>query len=119
MQKGLDKILYWGYTQNVQTGEMFMRLSTTEQTEYERLKADGWTVYRNGWPDFLAEKDGKFRLIEVKSGDNKLSINQKKMCHALHRLTGLMLEVRQYGKTKRGENDSITHRIKSAFGISL
>jgi len=66
--------------------------------EFEKLKSEGWTVHRNGWPDFLAEKDGVFRFIEVKRVPDRLSANQKNMCRALFRLTGIKLEVRQYKK---------------------
>jgi len=75
-----------------------MRLNIAEKAEYDKLCAEGWTVYRNGWPDFLAYKDGKFRFIEVKRWPDRLSNNQKIMCGALFKLTGLKLEVRQYGK---------------------
>lgn len=77
-----------------------MRLNTAEQLEADALRADGWTVHRNGWPDFLAEKDGKFRLVEVKRKPDRLSGNQKNMCKALFRLTGLKLEVRYYSRRR-------------------
>ncbi len=73
-----------------------MRLNTAEKLEAAALRADGWTIHRNGWPDFMAEKDGKFRFIEVKQKPDRLSANQKKMCKALFRLTGIKLEVRYY-----------------------
>jgi hypothetical protein len=73
-----------------------MRLTKAEKLEADALQADGWTLHRNGWPDFLAEKDGKFRLIEVKQNTRRLSAAQKNMCHALFRFTGLKLEVKVY-----------------------
>jgi len=46
----------------------------------EALENDGWTVYRNGWPDFLAVKDGQVRLIEVKPrASSRLSVRQSRV----------------------------------------
>lgn len=73
-----------------------MKLTKAEKLEADALKADGWTLHRNGWPDFLAEKDGVFRLIEVKQNTGRLSPAQKAMCKALFRLTGLKLEIKKY-----------------------
>jgi len=74
-------------------------MQRSERLEYRRLITDGWKVYRNGWPDFLAEKDGKFRFIEVKTNKyGRLAANQKRMVHALYRLTKIPTEVRVYLK---------------------
>lgn len=74
-------------------------MNRSERLEYRRLITDGWKVYRNGWPDFLAEKDGKFRFIEVKTARSPhLSPGQKRMIHALYRMTKIHTEVRLYQK---------------------
>jgi len=44
----------------------------------ESLKADGWNVLRNGWPDFLCWReapDGQLKAlcVEVKQGSDKVS----------------------------------------------
>jgi hypothetical protein len=43
-------------------------LSTREEKQvYDDLKAEGWTVHKHGWPDFMATRGEEVRLIEVKS----------------------------------------------------
>lgn len=37
-----------------------------EQDCLLRLQKAGWQVFRRGWPDFIAEKDGRVVVIEVK-----------------------------------------------------
>ncbi len=91
-----------------------MRLNTAEKLEAAALRADGWTLHRNGWPDFLAEKDGKFRFIEVKQYPQRLSANQIKMCRALFRLTGLKFEVKQYNRSNRARKRAELRDIKQA-----
>lgn len=44
----------------------------------EKLTLEGYEVYKRGWPDLLAERDGEIRLIEVKPSKNcNLSRHQK------------------------------------------
>jgi hypothetical protein len=44
------------------------RLQTVGEAQvYARLKAEGWTVVKHGWPDFMAMKGDQVRLIEVKA----------------------------------------------------
>lgn len=38
----------------------------SERTVIKQLEEQGYSVMRKGWPDLLAVKDGKVRLIEVK-----------------------------------------------------
>lgn len=53
----------------------------------EALESDGWEVYRNGWPDFLAVKDGQVRFVEVKpSLISRLSQRQAKVAKHLRAL---------------------------------
>jgi hypothetical protein len=70
------------------------RLRASEQIVFDELRAEGWRVYRNGWPDFLAERDGQLRFIEVKLKGEKLSAVQKRIHRAL-RLAGIRVEVRR------------------------
>lgn len=58
------------------------------------LETNGWTVYKSGWPDLLAVKDGIVRLIEVKphSGCN-LSRRQRNMAEALQTHLGVTVEL--------------------------
>jgi Holliday junction resolvase len=35
------------------------------------LKAQGWTVCRRGWPDFLAVRDGRVIAVEVKPNSDR------------------------------------------------
>lgn len=75
---------------------MYKGLTKAERLEAITLIDAGWTLHRNGWPDFLAEKDGKFRFIEVKDGYDRLSKSQKRMIGALFRLTGIATEIKHY-----------------------
>ena len=43
----------------------------TERTFASKMEANGWQVYKNGFPDFLCVKDGKFCLVEVKGNPNE------------------------------------------------
>lgn len=53
----------------------------------EALEADGWTVYRNGWPDFMAVRGDEVRFVEVKpSLTSRLSIRQSRVAKVLRRL---------------------------------
>ena len=38
---------------------------------WEQLVADGYEVFRNGYPDIMARKDGKIIAIEVKATANQ------------------------------------------------
>lgn len=61
-------------------------LNESEQKLKERI-TDNFNVheiFKRGWPDFLViTNNGKICAIEVKSGQDKLSIYQKKVCHYL------------------------------------
>ena len=46
------------------------------------LIKDGWEVFRGGWPDFLALKEGKLRFIECKR-NGPLSPWQEALLNAL------------------------------------
>lgn len=53
------------------------QLSCREEKEvYEELKAEGWTVHKHGWPDFMATRGEEIRLIEVKSGSDSIQTSQ-------------------------------------------
>ena len=41
-------------------------MTKTEMKVVRKLKQEGYQVYRNGWPDLLAVKGTRVRLIEVK-----------------------------------------------------
>jgi len=42
-------------------------MNKAEKTLKDRLEQEGYTVYRNGWPDFIAQRKGKTIAIEVKA----------------------------------------------------
>lgn len=64
-------------------------MKRTEDVIRKKYEAAGYTVYRNGWPDFLVEKDGVFFGVEVKiaryNGGECVSDDQSDMMTALHR----------------------------------
>lgn len=57
------------------------------------LEDKGWEVIKRGWPDFLAIRDGKVRLIEVKPNCiSTMSPAQKRVAEILETL-GLEVEL--------------------------
>lgn len=59
----------------------------------DHLEAEGYTVLKNGWPDFLAYRDGEVRFIEVKPhSGRRLSPRQQTMASALRPL-GVTVEM--------------------------
>lgn len=64
-------------------------MKRTEDLVRKQYEAAGYTVYRNGWPDFLVEKNGVFSGVEVKvarhNGGECVSDAQSDMMTALHR----------------------------------
>jgi len=42
--------------------------ASAERRFSEQMAAEGWSVSKQGWPDFILEKGGKVALVEVKSG---------------------------------------------------
>ena len=66
-------------------------MNKNEKRYYNKLTKEGWKVAHAGWPDFIVIKNGKVRLIELKSGNDRLSTRQKEM----HKLIkeGMSIEV--------------------------
>ena len=63
------------------------RLQTREEAEiYKELKAQGHTVHKHGWPDFMATRGTEVRLIEVKSVNDTLKHSQVAVHEGLRRL---------------------------------
>jgi hypothetical protein len=59
-----------------------------EEAALEKFKIDGWSVLRNGWPDYLllrTNSDGKleFMGLEIKHGNDSCSGPQLAMRAAL------------------------------------
>lgn len=65
-------------------------LTRTEKEVYDRLKDEGYTVRKHGWPDFIAEKIGgpfdDVRLIEVKAPKDAYRMSQLHNHRSLKRL---------------------------------
>jgi hypothetical protein len=80
-------------------------LQTVEEKNiYDELKSQGYTVHKNGWPDFMATRDTETRLIEVKSSADRRRHAQL----AVHRgLKNLGVEV----ETRIIENPHRVRRI--------
>jgi Holliday junction resolvase len=66
------------------------------------LRAEGWHVIRNGWPDFLCVRGLEVKAVEVKSRADRLSIAQKRAHKAL-RVAGIETEtaVEEFGMKGR------------------
>lgn len=58
-----------------------------EEAVREELEDSGWTVYRNGWPDFLCRRkkghDFEYKAVEVKTVKDRLRSNQYEVLMAL------------------------------------
>ena len=67
-------------------------VNESERRVYDALRRDGYSVYRHGWPDFLAIRDNKAKFVEVKGALKKLGGAQIRMHEAL-RSVGLDVEV--------------------------
>jgi hypothetical protein len=86
--KGLEK---WRGSRAGRTA-LRPKLNPHEQAVADELRADGWKVLRNGWPDFLATRGDEVRLIEVKSPGDSLRVEQKRLHRALRTL-GIEVEL--------------------------
>lgn len=67
-------------------------LNARERHAYARLRAEGKTVLRAGWPDLLVIDGDEVYGVEVKSPSDKVSQRQQEMHDALGR-AGLRVEV--------------------------
>ena len=62
--------------------------TATEQQFADKMTADGWSVYHNGFPDFLCVKDGKVIVVEVKgSSSEQLKEHQQQILANLNNNT--------------------------------
>lgn len=66
------------------------RLTTSNYYENQAakdLESEGYTVIRNGWPDFFCFRDvngvREYLGVEVKSAGNRVSKRQKRMAESL------------------------------------
>lgn len=87
----------------------------SEQAVGLAFERDGWKVYRSGWPDFLMERDGAIRAVEVKrfrtftlpdgrphkSPHSKLSPEQRRV-HRLLRQFGMDVRTVMVADTPEG-----------------
>jgi hypothetical protein len=63
------------------------RLKPAEQLCMGHMLAQGCTIYRNGWPDFLIDTDdGRTIAVEVKAPTDQVRPAQRRMFAALERL---------------------------------
>lgn len=44
--------------------------NVAEGALFDELTADGWEVFKRGWPDFIAVRNGRVLIVEVKPGKN-------------------------------------------------
>lgn len=57
-----------------------------------KLIAEGYEVYRRGWPDYIAVKGDRIRFIEVKPPNGNLGVRQKEIAGILATF-GITVEV--------------------------
>lgn len=73
--------------------DISIRTSNDREAQCAReLEADGYTIFKRGWPDILAVKDGEVRMIEVKPPGGRLKPTQQKVADALES-AGIHVEV--------------------------
>lgn len=61
-------------------------MNDTEKTVAQFCRKSGYTVCRNGWPDFLLVNEQRGFALEVKTRNDRLSGCQRKMIDALDRM---------------------------------
>ncbi len=94
-----------GYTKANRPPIKVRTLNAVEIEVVQALEAAGWTVVKRGWPDMIAWKPGKVRLIEVKrSPRHKLRPSQAMVAEALRRALGVQVEVLHPGNRAEWEN---------------
>lgn len=71
-----------------------------EQAIHDKFRAEGFTVLRNGWPDFLCLSDTRVFCIEAKQGTDFVKPSQIKMHTALMKLgiPTVVLRPEDFGK---------------------
>lgn len=92
-------------------------MTESEKLVHASLIAEGWTVLRNGWPDFLCFRNKEFKAVEVKHGMDVVHPNQKAN-HRVLRLMGLDVQVVYpcgKGKLKRPD---VQFRFRSEWQFS-
>ena len=67
-------------------------MSPAEQVIAKRLKAEGWTVMKQGWPDFLCVRGDEIKAVEVKLKGDRLSASQIEN-HRILRIAGISVEI--------------------------
>lgn len=58
----------------------------------QALLAEGYTVLKGGWPDFICIKGNRIRFVEAKMPKQKVSPHQKRV-HDLLRRYGIKVEI--------------------------
>ena len=80
-------------------------LNPVEIEVVQALEAAGWTVVKRGWPDLIAWKPSKVRLIEVKRAPgHKLRPSQAMVAEVLRRALGVRVEVLHPGNRDTWDN---------------
>lgn len=66
--------------------------SPSEKEIFDSLKAEGYDVYKHGWPDFIAVKGDEVRFIEAKGKNAALDANQLRV-HKILATKGINVEI--------------------------
>jgi hypothetical protein len=72
-------------------------MRANEEQAIDKFKAEGWSIIKDGWPDYLLVRsvsNGKleFMGVEVKCGRDQLS-DQQRLMHAALLCAGIKVEV--------------------------
>jgi len=92
-----DNVRVFGVAED---GALEQIIRCAKDAKYAALMADGWEVIRRGWPDILAYKDGRIRLVEVKDGNGHLKLHQLRVAFILSGL-GIDVEIWPGGDAQR------------------
>lgn len=64
-------------TRHYSSGGRKIRVPNKWEAQFvEEMLAQGWDIYRRGWPDFIAVKGKEIRFVEVKPPDGWMSPHQ-------------------------------------------
>ena len=84
-------------------------MNAPEQRVADRLKADGWKVVRNGWPDFLCIRGEEIKAVEVKRA-GEIQPHQVKN-HDILRSASIPVEVVVEGRQDTPEHVAVNIRM--------
>ena len=115
-------------------------MNKTEEAVKQSLESNGWRVYKSGFPDFMAFKEGRVRFVEVKAlGDTvrpeqSAVVEELKKCKLLcdivypqvmaekiwikngQKQRTSALRTQRYRERKKKELEELKHKVEALWG---